>query len=940
MKEELHKIDLDTLDARKFIVIKEARTNNLKNISLAIPRNKLVVITGLSGSGKSSLAIDTIFAEGQRMYVESLSAYVRQFLGKIEKPLVTQIRGLSPAIAIEQKQDTSNPRSTIGTITEIYEYLKLLYAKIGVTYSPISNTKVTKDNVSDVVNYIYTCEDGNKIMILYPLKVSGKNTKETLKIELGKGFTRIMHQDNLLFIEDIIDNETTLPSYEDIYVLVDRIALDKNNLDFKNRVRDSVQTAFFEGLGHCLVRLNENVKKVFSDKFELDGLKFELPSVNFLNFNSSYGACSTCEGLGIIIGVDKSKVIPNKKLSVFQGTIAPWQTDYTNKWHQDFISKSNKIFFPIHKSYCDLSAEEESLIWNGNKSINGLNDFFGTLRANPNKMHNRMILSRYVGKIICHDCIGTRIRKEASYVKISDKSIQELLLMSIDDLILFFVSLQLDDHTKSIANRLLIEINCRLRYLGEVGVGYLTLNRQTSTLSGGELQRIKLATSLGSTLVGALYILDEPTIGLHPKDTARLIDILKSLKQKGNTVIIVEHDEEVMCAADQIIDIGPNSGSNGGEIVFQGNWQEIKNFGSGHTARYLNGLDQIPVPKFRKAWFKSISIKGARENNLKNIDVVIPVNALTVVTGVSGSGKSTLVKKIIYPAICSILNIKTDEIGNFDSITGNVNEIENVEFISQDSIGKSSRSNPASYIGAYDIIRALFAKEELSKNRNYTQSHFSFNTDGGRCESCLGEGKITVAMQFMADIKMQCEACDGKRFKPDILDVKYRGKNIYEVLDTTVEDSIHFFAGESILVQKFKMFINVGLGYIKLGQSTNSMSGGECQRLKLACFLDPSNKFKNILFIFDEPTTGLHMHDVHKLMEAIQNIIKGGHTVIIIEHNMHVVKCADWIIDLGSEGSGNGGELIFSGTPENMIAETKLGYTATYLKKCLQNCKS
>jgi excinuclease ABC subunit A len=922
---------LDRLDPRDFIVIIGARTNNLKNISLAFKRNSLTVITGLSGSGKSSLAFDTIYAEGRRMYIESLNAYARQFFGKIEKPAVTQIKGLAPAIAIEQKKSTNNPRSVVGTITEIYDYFKLLYARIGVTISPISNKKVTKDTVSDVTQYICSQLSGAKIMILFPF-LNQKNILEALKIELAKGFTRLFVEDTIYFIEEIITTKASLPKGSNINILVDRFVIEHENEEIRSRVADSVQTAFFEGKGYCIVSIAEQGYKTFSDKLELDGMAFEEPSVNFFGFNNPYGACSTCGGFGSVIDIDNDKVIPNKKLSISEGAVAPWQTDSMRSWRNNFMLNSVKAGFPIYKAYKDLSLEHIQLLWHGDKKIKGIYDYFKHIESLKHQIQYRVLLSRYKGKTTCPDCLGSRIRKDAAYVKIGGKSIIDLMLMPIVELNEFFNTLELTTYENKVANRLVIEIKSRLKYLLKVGLGYLNLNREAPTLSGGEYQRVLLANALGSTLVGAIYILDEPTIGLHPRDTHLLAQILRSLQTRGNTVLIVEHEEEIMRMADQIVDIGPDAGSHGGEVVFQGDWNELAHFNKSHTARYLNGIEKISVPSQRRTSLKSLTFRGCTENNLKDITINIPLNTLTVITGVSGSGKSTLVEKVIYPALSSHLGQTSINYGKFDAMEGDFHDIDFVDFVSQNPIGKSSRSNPVSYIKAYDSIRTLFAKLPLAVQRGYTPGHFSYNVVGGRCEECSGEGIIVIEMQFMADISMTCEACNGHRFKEELLEISYNGKNIFEVLNLTVDDSLGFFANEPAITLKLQPLQEVGLGYLKLGQSTNTLSGGEAQRLKLAYYLGKGFSYKHVFFIFDEPTTGLHVHDINRLLRAMNALVDAGHSVLIVEHNMELIKCADYIIDLGPDSGNKGGEIVFEGTPEEMVKHTYLGFTAKYLQ--------
>ncbi|UII28433.1 excinuclease ABC subunit UvrA [Fulvivirga maritima] len=925
--------NLEALDPKKHIIIKRARVNNLKNLSVAIPRNKLVVVTGLSGSGKSSLAFDTLFAEGQRMYVESLSSYARQFLGRMEKPEVDYIKGVSPAIAIEQKVNTRNPRSTVGTTTEIYDYLKLLFARIGVTYSPISGKKVSKDSVTDVVNYINSYEEGTKVMVGCPLKMKeDRDLKQELNILLSKGYTRVIVDGDVLFIEDLLENGSDIKEDSSIEILIDRAVVKPDDEDTQYRLSDSVQTAYFEGIGDCYIHIIGSEIKQFSDRFEEDGMKFQEPNVNFFSFNNPYGACRTCEGFGKVLGIDRDLVIPDKSLSVYDGAIAPWRSETMKKWLAPLLKDGIRFDFPIHRPYTDLTEEEKELLWTGNEYFEGLNAFFKFIESKTHKIQYRVLLSRYRGRTVCPDCRGTRLRKDASYVKIEGQSITDIVLLPIEKVIAYFDNLSLSEHDQNIAKRLLKEINNRLSYIQRVGLGYLTLNRMTSTLSGGEFQRIKLATSLGSALVGSMYILDEPSIGLHPRDTERLVGVLKSLRDMGNTVIVVEHEEEVMIAADQIIDIGPDAGVHGGELMFQGTLDDLHDSNS-HTADYLLGRESIPVPAARRKWKDSVKISGALENNLKNVNVKFPLDVLTVVTGVSGSGKSTLIKKILYPGIGKILGTVSEATGKFDKLEGDYEKITQIEFVDQNPIGKSSRSNPVTYVKAYDTIRQLFADQPLSKQRGYKPSHFSFNVDGGRCETCQGEGVVKIEMQFMADIYLTCESCKGKRFKQEILDVEHQGKNIADVLDLTVEESLEFFEGKTSIINKLQPLYDVGLGYIGLGQSSSSLSGGEAQRVKLASYLGKNSRDNkdHILFIFDEPTTGLHFHDITQLLNSINALVEQGNSVIIIEHNMEVIKSADWIIDLGPEGGEKGGNICFEGTPEEMI-KLKDNHTARFLK--------
>lgn len=952
-------VPFEELDPKKFILIKGARVNNLKNIDVAIPRNKLVVITGLSGSGKSSLAFDTLFAEGQRMYVESLSSYARQFLGRMEKPEVEYIKGISPAIAIEQKVNTRNPRSTVGTTTEIYDYLKLLFARIGTTYSPISGEIVRKDTVTDAVNFIFDHEEGTRVMILAPLLVrDGRQTADELQILLSKGYNRILVNSETLLIEDVLAGGTELTNAR-LEILIDRAVVKKEeggapDEDTQYRISDSLQTAFFEGEGICTVEVVGKGRRDFSDKFELDGLSFEEPSVNLFSFNNPYGACKRCEGYGKVLGIDPDLVIPDKNLSVFAGAIAPWRTEKMNEWVQPLLKKAMKFDFPIHRPYKDLTAEQKELIWTGNEYFQGLDDFFDDLESQTHKIQYRVMLSRFRGRTVCPDCRGSRLRKDAGYVKIGtvrpaqfDKekktpgqgvSITDLVLMPIKDVLKYFLDLELGEHQAQVAKRILTEIRNRLEYMDRVGLGYLTLNRLTNTLSGGEFQRIKLATSLGSALVGSMYILDEPSIGLHPRDTRQLVSVLESLRDLGNTVIVVEHEEEVMRAADQIIDIGPEAGAEGGYLVFQGNWDEITSATqqkehASYTLDFLLDKEKIELPKFRRKATHFLEITGATENNLKDVSARFPLGVLSVVTGVSGSGKSTLIRKILYPALMRAKGEHSEEVGRFGELSGSIDRIETVEMIDQNPIGKSSRSNPVTYIKAYDYIRQMMSDLQLAKARGYKPSHFSFNIEGGRCEVCQGEGQVKIEMQFMADIYLKCEGCGGRRFKQEILEVKYNDKDVSDILDMTVDEAIDFFrTPEPKLAERLRPLQEVGLGYVRLGQSSNTLSGGEAQRVKLASFLGRGNSSKGkMLFIFDEPTTGLHFHDIKKLLKAINALVDQGDSVIVIEHNMEVIKSADWIIDLGPEGGDNGGYVTFAGTPEEMV-KLESNYTAEFLK--------
>jgi excinuclease ABC subunit A len=951
---------LDDLDPKEYIIIKRARVNNLKNLSVAIPRNKLVVVTGLSGSGKSSLAFDTLFAEGQRMYVESLSSYARQFLGRMEKPEVDYIRGVSPAIAIEQKVNTRNPRSTVGTTTEIYDYLKLLFARVGKTYSPVSGKEVKRDTVTDVIDFINKHPESTRVMVACPLKVTkGRKLGDELNLLLSKGFARVLVNGEMKFIEEILglpsevearDKPIKKPKVKansspllrrgdggEVEILIDRATVNASDEDLTFRLSDSVQTAFFEGHGDCVLYVEGN-KVNFSDRFELDGITFTEPSINLFSFNNPFGACTTCEGFGKVLGIDEDLVIPDKSLSIYEGAIAPWRGEVMSEWAKPLIKNGIKFDFPIHRPYSELTLKERDVLWKGNEHFDGINDFFKYLESKTHKIQYRVMLSRYRGRTTCPDCRGTKLRKDAAYVKIADTSITDLVLMPIEETLVFFNKLKLPAYEQKISERILTEIKSRLEYMDKVGLGYLTLNRVTSTLSGGEFQRIKLATSLGSALVGSMYIMDEPSIGLHPRDTARMVEVLKSLRDMGNTVIVVEHEEEIMRAADQIIDIGPDAGSHGGELIFQGSQHELNGKVKSHTVDYLNGTEKITVPKVRRKWKDAVTVSGARENNLKNLTVKFPLGVLTVVTGVSGSGKSTLVKKILYPALGRVSGSVAETPGKYDRLEGDINKITQVEFVDQNPIGKSSRSNPISYVKAYDAIRNLYADQPLSKQRGYKPSHFSFNVEGGRCETCEGEGEIKIEMQFMADIFLKCESCGGKRFKQEVLEVQHNGKNIADVLDMTVEAGLEFFKDKKAVYERILPLYEVGLGYVKLGQSSNSLSGGEAQRVKLASFLGKNNSDTtgNILFIFDEPTTGLHFHDISKLLKAINALVDQGHSVLVIEHNLEIIKCADWIIDLGPEGGEKkGGKLLFEGTPEDMVKKAKGSYTAEFLKEKL-----
>jgi len=921
--------EFERLDSKEHILIKGAKLHNLKNIDLAIPRNKFVVITGLSGSGKSSLAFDTLYAEGQRRYVESLSSYARQFLGRLNKPKVESIKGISPAIAIEQKVNSKNPRSTVGTSTEIYDYIKLLFARIGKTYSPISGKEVKKHSIQDVVDFISKKDIGSKFYILAPTNNDKKDQKIYLQMLLQQGYQRLKYGDDILRIEDILNEEINLSS--DFHLLIDRLSVNNN---ISERLADSIQTAFHEGKGECTIEfINPNDSQTFNNRFELDGIKFEQPSIHLFTFNNPVGACKTCEGYGNIMGIDQDLVIPNTGLSIYEDAIACWRGDTLSKYKEDIIFNAEKWDIPIHKPYFKLSKKQKHFLWEGDKEFKGINPFFAQLEKKNYKIQNRVLLSRYRGKTKCPECDGKRLRPEANFVKIAGYSIFDIIDLPIDELRNIFDNIKLSKYETKIASRILTEIKNRIQFLMDVGLNYLTLNRRSSSLSGGESQRINLATSLGSSLVGSMYILDEPSIGLHSKDTERLIKILRSLRDIGNTVIVVEHDEDIIKAADLVVDIGPKAGIHGGELMFRGTFKEIEKERDSLTAQYLNGNLNIKIPKKRN-FTNTIEINGARQHNLKNINVKIPLNALTVVSGVSGSGKSSLIKNILYPALVKKLGGYGPKAGQFDSLTGNLKNISAVEFIDQNPIGKSSRSNPVTYIKAYDDIRNLYAKQSLSSARDYKAKHFSFNTDGGRCEHCSGEGEVTIEMQFMANVHLECEHCKGKRFKDEILDVKFQNKNIADILNMTINESIEFFqkAEQTKISKRLQPLQDVGLGYIHLGQSSSTLSGGEAQRVKLASFLGKGKREGQQFFIFDEPTTGLHFHDIKKLLESFNALIENGHTILVIEHNQDVIKCADWLIDLGKEGGNKGGELIFQGLPEDII-NCKKSATGQFLKE-------
>ena len=926
------------MSKQKFIEVKGARVHNLKNMDVSIPHGKMTVITGLSGSGKSSLAFDTLYAEGQRRYIESLSSYARQFLGKLNKPETDYIKGIAPAVAIEQKVISSNPRSTVGTTTEIYDYLKILFARVGRTISPISGNEVKKHSVSDVVDYLKTLPEGEKALIVCSINGFEKyGVERQLDLLKQQGYIRLMLNNEILDLDETIANHPK--GIENALLVIDRLSVVFNE-ENESRYADSISLAFLEGHGDCSIILMKDFSKVdFSNRFELDGMEFQEPNEHFFTFNNPFGACKTCEGFGQVIGIDPDLVIPNQNLSVYEGAVAPWKGESMGEYLNELVFNAKKFDFPIHRAYTELTEKEKEVLWNGNKYFTGINGFFKFVESQTYKIQYRVMLSRYRGRTECPDCKGTRLRKDANYVKVDGHSITDVVLMPIEESHALFSGLNLSDYDRQVSKRILPEIISRLSFLKDVGLGYLTLNRQSNSLSGGESQRINLATSLGSSLVGSMYILDEPSIGLHPKDTARLIKVLHNLRDLGNTVIVVEHEEEMMQAADEILDIGPMAGMFGGEVVFQGKHDQLIHATNSLTADYLTGKRSIPIPKKRRAVKNKVTITGARQYNLKNITVDIPLFNLVCVTGVSGSGKSTLIKEIVYPALRKELGVFGDSIGNFGQITGDLKLVKAIEFVDQNPIGKSSRSNPITYVKAFDDIRDLFAKQPLAKMRGYKPGFFSFNVEGGRCEMCEGEGEITVGMQFMADVHLECETCAGKRYKQETLEVEYRGINIADLLEMDIQTALDFFKEgkdklEDKIVEKIQPLVNVGLGYLKVGQSSSTLSGGEAQRIKLASFLSKGINAPSTLFIFDEPTTGLHFHDIDKLIIAFNSLIDAGHSIVVIEHNTEVIKCADHVIDLGPEGGKNGGNILFTGTPEELIKQTD-NSTGQFLKSKL-----
>jgi excinuclease ABC subunit A len=939
---------LSSKNLRERIEIKGARANNLNNIDLHIPKNKLVVVTGVSGSGKSSITMDTLYAEGQRRYVESLSSYARQFLGRMKKPDVDYIKGICPAIAIEQKVSTRNARSTVGTLTEIYDYVRLLFARIGKTYSPVSGELVKRHTVSDVVDFVMNMKEGAKVQLFMPLpsKYGDRTLEQELNLLLQKGYTRVYFDNELSRIEDFLENTKvdltkTLKEHEgtDIRILIDRFVVKKEDEENVKRIADSIQTAFYESEGECIIEESgDNEAMRFNNRFELDNILFLDPTPQLFNFNNSYGACPKCEGFSMVMGISAAKVIPDPTKSVFDGAVACWKGEKFGQWKDWFLEKAHHFDFPVHRPYQELTKPEKDLLWKGNHRprVYGINDFFSELEEKTYKIQNRVMLARYRGRTLCPSCEGARLRPEALYVKVADKTVLDLIDLPIDELLEFFKTIDLSDFDKKIAKRLLLEVTNRLTFMCDVGLNYLTLNRISSTLSGGETQRINLTRTLGSNLTSSMYILDEPSVGLHPRDTSRLVKVLKELRDLGNTVIVVEHEEDVIANADYLIDIGPEAGIHGGDVVFAGPYNDIYDDATDSlTTKYMSGRMQIPVPKIRRKSSNSIWIKGAAQHNLNNVDAQFPLNSLIVVSGVSGSGKTTLVKGILYPALKKHLGENTTKAaGSFKSLEGDLDQISQVEMVNQNPIGRSSRSNPVTYVKAYDTIRSMMSNQQLSKIRGFKPKHFSFNVDGGRCDTCKGEGEQVIEMQFLADVRLECEECKGQKFKQEVLDVRYNGKNIHEILDLSIEEALTFFENKKDIVKKIKPLFDVGLGYIKLGQSSSTLSGGEAQRVKLASFLTKENPREKILFIFDEPTTGLHFHDIQKLLNALNALVEKGHTVLVVEHNLEVIKNADWLIDLGPGGGKNGGQLVFQGVPE-AATKVKESYTGQFLKEKL-----
>ncbi|WP_160714299.1 excinuclease ABC subunit UvrA [Chitinophaga solisilvae] len=927
-------IDPQQVNAQDNIFIKGARVHNLKNVSVSIPRNKLVVVTGVSGSGKSSLTMDTLYAEGQRRYAESLSAYARQFLMRMNKPDVDYIKGICPAIAIEQKVITRTPRSTVGSMTEIYDYLRLLFGRVGKTYSPVSGQLVKKHEVSDVVDYIVKLKHGSKVLLLAPFRRHAKrDAKEELNILLQKGFSRLYAPSaggtGLLRIEELLEQKKPAVP-EDAWILIDRLVVKDFEEDDKHRIADSVQTAFYESEGDCYLEIDGTTTEHFANRFELDGIQFEEPVPNLFSFNNPYGACPTCEGFGQVLGIDADLVIPDKRLSVFEGAVAPWRGEKMGEYKEALIKAARKFGFPVHKPIADLTEEQVKLLWTGNEHFYGLNEFFKMVEQNLYKVQYRVLQARYRGRTVCHDCGGGRLRKEALYIRVGGHNIAALVDMPVQDLKAWFEKLELNEYDQQVGKRILFEINHRLKTLLDVGLGYLTLNRVANTLSGGESQRIQLTRTLGSNLTNSMYILDEPSIGLHARDTHRLISVLKELRDLGNTVVVVEHDEQMMEEADYIIDMGPLASHLGGEVIFAGSYPAILKDPKSLTGRYLSGTLRIDPPLKQRKWKKAITLEGCRQHNLKDITVDFPLEVLTVVTGVSGSGKTTLVKQILYPALMKLKGEFAEKVGYHKAMKGAMDDITQIEMIDQNPIGKSSRSNPVTYIKAYDEIRDLFSRQPLSKMRGFQPKHFSFNVDGGRCDACKGEGEVIVEMQFLADVHLTCESCGGKRFKDEVLEVAYKGKNIYEILELSVDEALEFFEDEKDVCNKIRPLSDVGLGYIKLGQSSDTLSGGEAQRVKLASFLGKGKAQGKILFIFDEPTTGLHFHDIKKLLNSFNALIDQGHTVLVIEHNLDVIRSADWVIDLGPEGGAGGGNLLYAGLPDG-LKKVKESYTGKFI---------